>query len=150
MSNFSPITIGEPTLIHDLYGQLKKINNNNSVILLVQKRKCHSITAAVSLTQTHTIIMAHWQAHRQAHFSINVRRPGVESIAWSHFSSKAYVLRPPMRLWKMTWGRATVTCMNVSVSRKVCVQILLTGEADSSESAQNEARTNKRSSHGDI
>ncbi len=45
------------------------------------------MTAAVSLTQTHTIIMAHWQAHRQAHFSINVRRPGVESIAWSHFSS---------------------------------------------------------------
>lgn len=46
--------------------------------------------------------------------------------------------------------RATVTCVNVLVSRRVRVQILLTGEADSPESAQNEARTNKRSSYGDI
>jgi len=29
-------------------------------------------------------------------YTLNVRRPGVESIAWSHFSTKAHVLRP---LW---------------------------------------------------
>lgn len=131
---------------------LENLKQENILVILVPKIKCHSMTAAVSPTQTRT-----WSRNTVAHtqtsplfYTLNVRRPGVESIAWSHFSTKAHVLRPPMRLWKMTWGRATVTCVNMWVSRRVRVQILLTGEADSPESAQNEARTNKRSSYGDI
>lgn len=77
---------------------LENLKQENNLVILVPKRKCHSLTAAVSSTQTRTS-SRHTIARTQTSplfYTLNVRRPGVESIAWSHFSTKHMCSSP---LW---------------------------------------------------